>query len=100
MSTPAGGDLVPVGIAARLAGKSKRHVWRLLASGQLPSTMIEGHRFVARSDAAKKRLTSGKKKTDINWKCQSASREAEIVENVLHELRPVVEKLVLKHLEK
>src|ERR1019366_14608 len=92
-------DLVSVAIAARLSGRSERHVWRLVASGQLPSAVVAGHRRVRRADLAsvgKKPLTEAKQKADINWKCQSSSRDAEIVKTILNELRPLVEKMVTR----
>lgn len=102
MATPPESDLVSVSRAAKLAGKSERQVWRLLASGQLPSAVVAGHRRVKRADVAvvaKKALTDGEKTPDIPWKGQSVPGHAEIVAEILRGLKPTVEKLVRERLE-
>jgi excisionase family DNA binding protein len=102
MTTPAS-EWLPVAVAARLAGRSPRTIWRMVSSGQLTSETIGGRRRIKRADiaaVAKKGVTNPKIPTTEGWQCHSLPGQTEIVTKVLQELRPMVEGLVRKHLEK
>lgn len=95
MTTPAP-SWITVARAARVAGVTERTVWSLTASGKWKSMRDGPRRLVARQSAEEYRE---KKTLKLQCSFQSDSGYSAIVNDVLTQLKPLVEATVRRAIE-
>ena len=88
METPAKPGWISVALTARKLQKSPRQIWRLVASGELPSELVDGKRLVSRA------AVEAKKPVTCQSQCHSDTAYDLVVEQVMEQLRPEIEQAV------